>query len=247
MTQTPEEDRRNRLTGPKRYSWLLFDADGTLFDYDTAEATALSETFSEFGHDFRPEFLGVYREINAEMWQAFERGTMSQDRLKTERFETFLAAIGSPSDPSVFSTRYMNNLARQTDLIDGALATVDRLSRQARLLLITNGLKDIQRPRFAASAIRGYFVGMVVSEEVGTAKPEGRIFEEAFAQMHHPAKSTVLMVGDSLTSDIEGGSMFGIDTCWFNPRGAQNSTGSTPTFEIRSLRELIEIVEGNIG
>ncbi len=230
-----------------RYPWLLFDADGTLFDYDAAEKAALSATFREFGDEMVPESLGIYREINAEMWQAFELGTMTQERIKSERFEIFLAAIGSIADPQIFSKKYMGNLARQTALINNALATVDRLSRRAQLLLITNGLKEIQRPRIAASPLQTYFAGIVISEEIGSAKPDGRIFEAAFAEMDHPRKQDVLMIGDSLTSDIAGGAAFGIDTCWFNPDGMENPSGNTPSFEISSLSELIEIQENGHG
>jgi 2-haloacid dehalogenase len=85
--------------------------------------------------------------------------------------------------------------------------------------------------------------GVVVSEEVGAAKPEGRIFEIALAQMGNPPKDGVLMVGDSLTADIRGGNDFGIHTCWFNPAGRAHD-GCVPTYEIRELRELLAIVSG---
>lgn len=225
------------------YPWLLFDADGTLFDYDAAEKAALSATFEEFGDQLLPESLEIYREINARMWRAFELGTMTQERIKSERFASFLSAIGSTSDPSSFSAKYMGNLSLQTALIADALSTVDRLSRRSQLLLITNGLKDVQHPRFAASPFHAHFSGIVISEEVGSAKPDGRIFEVAFSTMGHPVQNDVLMIGDSLTSDIVGGTAFGIDTCWFNPEGIDNSTSAAPTFEISRLPELIEIVE----
>ncbi len=223
------------------YPWLLFDADGTLFDYDAGEKAALSATFREFGEDMRSEDLETYREINAEMWRRFELGTMTQERIKIERFEHFLKAIDSSSNPSLFSKKYMNNLSLQTALIDDALATVGRLAKSSQLLLITNGLSDIQRPRIAASPLNAYFAAIVISEEVGSAKPDSRIFDMAFSKMNHPGKGDVLMIGDSLTSDIAGGAAFGIDTCWFNPDQTEGPAGNPPTFEITSLPELIEI------
>lgn len=225
------------------YPWLLFDADGTLFDYDAAETAALSLAFMEFGEEMGPEFLGTYREINAEMWRAFEMGTMTQDRIKSERFQIFLAAIGSKSDPSLFSRTYMENLGRQAALIDDANETVVRLAKRSQLLLITNGLKDIQRPRIAASQLQPHFAGIVISEEIGSAKPDGKIFEAAFSMMDHPPKTNVLMIGDSLTSDIAGGNAFGIDTCWFNPERKETSDGNLPTYEIGALAELVDLVE----
>jgi 2-haloacid dehalogenase len=103
---------------------------------------------------------------------------------------------------------------------------------------VTNGLADVQRPRLARSAIGALFDTVVVSEEVGVAKPDARIFEHALRQLGHDDRSTVLMVGDSLASDIQGGCNAGMQTCWLNPSGAANGTAIEPTFEIASLAEL---------
>ncbi len=108
-------------------------------------------------------------------------------------------------------------------------------------MLITNGLAEVQRPRFAASSIRRHFEGLVISEEVGAAKPDPRIFDVAFAKMEDPKRTEVLMVGDSLSSDIKGGNDSGIDTCWFNPSGRNGEHGVEPKYEIRKLDELLDI------
>ena len=112
------------------------------------------------------------------------------------------------------------------------------LHGRAKLALITNGLKAVQRPRFAASALSEYFDVIVISEEEGVAKPDLRIFDIAFTRMGWPAKSDVLIVGDSLTSDIKGGSDYGIDTCWFNPNGNPRHLDMQIRYEIQHLSEL---------
>jgi 2-haloacid dehalogenase len=111
-----------------------------------------------------------------------------------------------------------------------------------QMLIITNGLAEVQRQRFERSAIRDFFAGLVISEEVGSAKPDGEIFEVAFQRMGQPRKRDVLIVGDSLTSDMRGGSEFGIDTCWFNPNRNALPAGVTVTYEIRRLEELLSLV-----
>jgi 2-haloacid dehalogenase len=228
-----------------RYSWILFDADGTLFDYDAAEAAALAASFARIGHVFLPEHSEIYRTINGRMWLELEEGTTTQERLRIERFEKLFKAIGVNGDPVEFSDDYTAKLATQTGLIDGADSTVAALAKVAHLMLITNGLAEVQRPRFAASSIRQHFEGLVISEEVGAAKPDPRIFDTAFACMHHPKKSEVLMVGDSLTSDVKGGNDSGIDTCWFNPSGLPLQDGVEPTYEIRRIAELLDLCRGS--
>ena len=112
------------------------------------------------------------------------------------------------------------------------------------MVLLTNGLKAVQRPRFARSALRECFHDVVISEEVGFAKPDPRIFDIAFERMGQPAKEEVLMVGDSLNADIRGGIGYGIDTCWFNPEGAPREGGSELAirYEIRHLGELASLI-----
>ena len=226
-----------------RYSCLLFDADGTLFDYDVAEAQALAATFHEVGVEEPPGALEIYRRVNSEMWLEFERGTTSQARLKVERFELLFEATGITADPHLFSPLYLEHLSRRTDLIDGAETVISNLAERARMLLITNGIAAVQRPRFSSSTIHHLFDGFVISEEVGAAKPAPEIFESAFREMNHPERADVLMIGDSLTSDIKGGNDFGIDTCWFNPAGMPADPEIEPTYQITSLRELLRITD----
>lgn len=226
-----------------KYKWLLFDADGTLFDYDKAEGFALRSTFDMLGLGYEAHYGEVYRRINAEIWLDFEAGKITQRRLRTRRFELLFDAIESDCDPAEFSKRYLANLALGTDLIEGAEDVIMSLHGRVGLLLITNGLADVQRPRFAKSTVGHYFSDVVISEEVGAAKPDPAIFEVAFAKMDFPAKADVLMVGDSLSSDIRGGLNYGIDTCWFNPEGRPYESGVMADHEISELRDLLLLLE----
>jgi 2-haloacid dehalogenase len=225
-----------------KYKWFLFDADGTLFDYDKAEGEALKRTFEAFGLAFEESHTATYRRINSEIWLQFEHGKISQERLRAKRFELLFEALRVGCDPEAFSARYLRNLAEGSELIDGAEEVVRSLQAQARLMIITNGLADVQRPRFARSTIGDCFVDIVISEEVGAAKPHEKIFDVAFEKMDGPKKEDVLIVGDSLTSDIKGGNNYGIDTCWFNPRRQPRDGNVEIRHEIAALRELLDLV-----
>ena len=225
------------------YSWLLFDADGTIFDYDKAAAAALRQAFEQTGHRFEPRCAEAYRRINGRIWLEFEEGRITQERLRTRRFELLFDDLGVAADPEAMSERYLEHLSRGTDLIDGAETVLERLSRRAEMALITNGLKDVQRRRFARSTIRRFFRHLVISEEVGAAKPDPEIFDEAFRRMGRPPKSQVLMIGDSLSSDIQGGADYGLDTCWFNPRGAPRDRDVEVRYEIGRRGELPGLLE----
>jgi YjjG family noncanonical pyrimidine nucleotidase len=220
-----------------QYKWLLFDADGTLFDFDRTERLALQDSFVQMGQPFDPKYLLTYRRINDQIWLDFEQGRIEAKALKTRRFQRLFEALGLDYAPQDFSAKYLANLARGSYLLEGAEETIRTLARQFSLALITNGLKAVQRPRLEKSPIMPYLKTVIVSEEVGAAKPDAQIFDIALARMNHPARSEVLMIGDSLTSDIQGGHNYGLDTCWFNPRGERNGQ-IRPTFEIQTLAEL---------
>lgn len=227
-----------------KYDWILFDADNTLFDYEKAEANALGSTFNEIGAYFQPHYAERYKLINTQIWLDFEAGKISQERLRTRRFELLLDEIGVVFDPEAFGNRYLEYLAQSADLIRGAEDVVRQLHDEAGLVLITNGIKEVQRSRFEKSALKDYFAGIVISGEVGSAKPDKGIFDAAFEKMNCPAKSRVLIVGDSLTSDMKGGAAYGIDTCWYNPKGALNNQDFHITYEIGRLEELAPLLNG---
>jgi YjjG family noncanonical pyrimidine nucleotidase len=227
------------------YEWLLFDADNTLFDYDKAEAFALEKTFTAFQLAFDVTFSAQYREINAQIWHDYELGNITQDELRTERFRRLFTSLGIKTDTNAFSERYLQNLARGGFLIDGAEALIKRLHADYRLAIITNGIGDVQHPRFNNSTIANYIETMVVSGDLGVAKPDPAIFDIAFRHMGDPAKEAVLIIGDSLSSDMQGGINYGIDTCWYNPGGQISSLPIT--YEIRELADLPRILNGSAG
>lgn len=225
------------LTMP-RYSWIMLDADGTLFDFDAAEDAALARTLSEADIAADGEANRRYREISLQLWLEFECGTITLDRLKVERFERLVAELGHAADPQQLSRSYIEHLCNEAPLLPGAHGLVAELAADHQLVLATNGIAEVQRRRFEPSPIRPWFRHLVISEEVGAAKPQAEYFAHAFALMGNPRRTEVLMVGDSLSSDIAGGVAFGLDTVWFNPQRRPLNGGPRPTYEISALDQL---------
>lgn len=227
----------------QQYTWLLFDADGTLFDYDKAETQALRQTFEQFGHPYQAEYLALYRPINQQLWVDLEHGAITPAALQVRRFELLLQTLGIEGDGAAFGARYLQNLAGAWALIDGAEEMIRALHPAYRLMVITNGLRDVQRPRLNASPIGKYFADVVISEEIGVAKPSSGFFDVAFERMGHPDKRQVLLIGDSLSADIRGGIDYGIDTCWFNPGHLPRPAGWDIRYEISALSQFIILLE----
>ena len=230
----------------KAYTWLLFDADGTLFDFDRAEAQALQLTLAQASDQLGSEDLAAYRQafkrINGDLWRLFEDGGISQDTLKVARFAQLLDETGLNGDPQAMSAIYLANLALNSDLLPGAESVLETLSGRFQMAIITNGLKAVQRPRFGRATISAHFAAVIISDEVGVAKPNPRIFDAAFDQMDNPNRDEVLIIGDSLTSDIAGGINYGIDTCWYNPQGRVHPADMSIQYEIQTLLQLPKLL-----
>jgi len=223
---------------PPRYQWLLFDADGTLFDFDRAESAALGQVFGQIGVAFKPEFLTAYRSINQTLWRAVERGELTPGLVKVRRFELLLQAIQVGHSPTEFSASYLQALATCSELLEDAEEALRALSSSYRLAILTNGLKEVQRGRLAVSAIRHHISEIIISEEIGYAKPAKEYFDAAFARLGNPSKREVLMIGDGWASDIVGATGYGIDTCWYNPGRKVRPAEPKIIREVASLREV---------
>jgi 2-haloacid dehalogenase len=226
-----------------RYPWILFDADDTLFDFKRSARHALGQALVDYQITPTEAHFQVYEGINHEAWMAFERQEITATDLRRIRFERFLDAIGEYRDPVEMNAHYLYLLSRTRFMLEGAVELVATLrSKKYRMGLITNGLQEVQRPRISFAEMDKYFDVIVVSDEIGVSKPHNGFFEYSFEQMGKPDKSEVIVVGDSLNSDIKGGMNYGLDTCWFNPKGSANLTEHQPTFQIKRLEELYGIV-----
>ncbi len=222
------------------YAWLLFDADDTLFDFPRAEANALKWTLETSGIPFRAEYFPLYSRINQQVWKDFEKGQVKVAELRVQRFRQFLKEAHLTGDLQKISELFLSNLALGTDLIEHADEVIHTLKAHYPLALVTNGLHDVQRPRLEASALKDCFEHVFISEEIGYAKPAREFFERVFVTLGFPAREDVLIIGDSLSSDMLGGINYGMDTCWFNPK--KEATDLPVTFQISDLDELQEIL-----
>jgi len=227
------------ITLAKKYKSVFFDADDTLFDYPLAERTALIACLYEFAIAAEPEtVIAAYKRHNRAVWQAFERGETDQASLRVERFRRLAAELGITDLPLArIGSFYLEALSGQPQLLPGALATVRTLANKFPLALVTNGIAAVQKKRFAASPITAYFQSIVISEEVGMAKPDPRIFETALQKIGVTA-ADVLYVGDSVSSDMAAARNAGMDFCWLNPSGAPVPAGHAPAYIIATIHEL---------
>ena len=226
-----------------KYYCVLFDADNTLLNFDAAESKALAETLVNYGIEPDAETVQTYRTINEELWRQLEKGQIKREKLRVERFSRFLKAIDAAGDGAEMSQFYIERLAAHPDLMGPEVLDVLReLSEVATLAVVTNGFYKVQTRRLTESGVMNYLEDVFVSEKLDSEKPNRKIFDAALRALGVENREHVLMVGDSLTSDIQGGVNAGLDTCWLNASHAENPGKVVPTYEIASLEELYPLV-----
>lgn len=222
-----------------KYKVIIFDADETLFDFKKSEREAFKNTMLKFNIKYDEDYhLKLYQEINTVMWKEFEQGLITQEKLKVERFKRLSDSLKISFDEANFAKSYMKHLADASFLYDDSIDLIESLNKYYNLSIVTNGLTSVQDKRIRKSIIAKYFETIVISEEILISKPNPKIFEYALKNINCVDKSKVLIVGDSLSSDIQGGINFGVDTCWYNPNKIINKTSINPTYEISNFHEL---------
>lgn len=225
-----------------RFDIVLLDADETIFDFKKAEAHSFEGMLNTFGVEYTQERLTLYSAINQKLWKALERGEVTRERLKSLRFEEFFSAIGVEDiDCVAVNDIYLENLSRSPFLLDGAEEFVEKLSKYCKIYLATNGLTKAQTGRFAQSEVKDYIDGLFISEQIGYKKPDKEFFDYIFDELGVTDKERVIILGDSLTSDMQGGKNAGITTCLFS-RDGNHPDSDLCDYTISDYNEFFDIL-----
>jgi len=226
----------------KKYEALLFDVDGTLLDFDKAEEEGIEGLLNHFGVPVTDENKHKYHVTNKKYWEALERGEITRDQVLSLRFEEYFGDFGIQVNGMEVDGLYRQYLNASAVLIDGAIDLLESLKGRYPLYIVTNGVAATQYNRLAKSGLDQYFDGIFISEEANAQKPQMEFFEYCFEKMGRRDVENMLIIGDSLTSDMRGGNNAGIDTMWYNPKGTENHTEVHLDYTITTLAEIKEFL-----
>ena len=224
---------------------ILWDVDGTLLDFDAAERAAITTLFAEFClGECTEQMLARYSVINVGFWQRLERGELTKPQILVGRFQQFFREFGlDVSLAPAFNERYQLTLGDTIVFRDDSLDLVRSLKGKLRQYVVSNGTIAAQTKKLERSGLGALMDGVFLSEKLGVEKPNQGFFERAFSEICPEDLSTVLIVGDSLTSDIRGGMNAGIRTCWYNPGRKSLPEGYRVDYTIFDLRELPTLLD----
>ena len=223
-----------------KYTTLLLDLDETLFDFSKSEKFAIDKLMEKYNIPVTEENRRLYSKINDEKWKKLERGELTRPQLFRERFDDFFKKTGVTADTDEANLSYMQFLSQASFILDGALETCKKLSGNYSLYLVTNGTKIVQKGRLSGSPIMKYIKDVFISEEIGFNKPQKEYFDYVLEHIEEKDKTKILVVGDSLSSDIAGAENSGLDACWVNRKNQK--TVSDATYTISCITEIFDIL-----
>lgn len=228
----------------KNYRILFLDMDRTFFDFPATERRAFFRATEEMGLSMTEEMYRSYEQINLKCWERLERGELTREQLKRERFLLLFAqhGIDFSGDLDELNHHYYIWLSQGGDLYPGALELWRRLHQDYRLCVLTNGNLNSQRSRLEAAGVWEMTDGYVASSEIGRSKPDPAIFTYAMEKMGDPDPSHYLVIGDSYSADIQGAFAAGLDAIWYNPAGLP-AAGLMPAYVAADYSEICRILE----
>ena len=226
------------------YKVILWDIDGTLLDFHAAEAGSIRALFLKHGLGIcSDEMLADYSKINRSYWQRLERGELSKPEVLVGRFREFFGKYHLNTDcAEAFNDDYQLALGDAIYFFPGAWETVTALKGKVLQCAVTNGTAIAQHRKLKNSRLGEIFDEVFISDEIGFEKPNVAFFDAVWAKIGTFDPSEVLIVGDSLTSDIQGGNNVGIRTCWFNPDGAPLPQDLRVDYDIRCISEVCNLI-----
>lgn len=223
---------------------ILWDIDRTLLDFDLCEKNSLKAQFKKFKlPECTDEICTLYSKINMKHWQMLERGEISKEQVLTMRFDELFDELGiSGVDSTQFTRAYENGIADTTAFIENSPEIIKSLKGKYLQYAVTNGALNVQTKRLKNSGFDKIFDGVFISDEVGFEKPSREFFDYVFSCIPKCEKSEIIIVGDSLTSDMLGGNNAGIVTCWYNPEKKQKPDNLRIDYQIKELSEIFNIL-----
>ena len=226
-------------------STILWDVDGTLLDFIVAEKAAIKTLFREFNlGQCSDEMIKRYSEINKGYWQRLERGEITKQEVLVGRFKEFFESEGLDSSVAEeFNSLYQLRLGDTIVYHDDSLEIIRSLKGRLRQYVVSNGTVEAQSKKLRLSGLGELMDGIFLSEHIGVEKPNIEFFDKVFEEIEPADRSSILIVGDSLTSDIQGGNNAGIITCWYNPQGDKAPDKYRIDYEISDLHQIYEIIE----
>lgn len=226
-----------------QFTTILWDVDGTLLDFLYSQKYAITKCFRSIGREITEGQIQRYSQINDDYWKRLELGEVTREQLLTGRFVALFHEFGIENiDVEAFAKEYQEALGSVFSYLDDSLNVCRKLRGRVHQYVVTNGVTATQRRKLELSGLAALMDDLFISEQVGVPKPHRAFFDHVLSHIEEKDRTRILIVGDSVSSDIKGGVQAGIATCWYRPEGAVNNSAYRPDYEISKLQALFDIL-----
>lgn len=225
-----------------KFKAVLLDIDDTILDFELNSIWSMNKAAETMSISLPDNFIEVFHVINDELWEMIQEGTLTIEQLHKVRFVRVFEACGIDADGLLFEKLFVENLKDASIPVEGAYDLLDYLTNKGYVLYVaSNATYDQQVKRLTLAKMIHYFKDLFISEKIGVSKPKAGFFDGCLEKMDGLTKDDMVMIGDSLTADIEGASNYGITTIWFNKKKA-DKVSDKATYTVLSLKEIEEIL-----
>lgn len=227
---------------------ILFDIDNTLLSFDEYVKESMKNGFEKFEIGvYKDRMFDIFTEVNTALWHALEIGEISFEELKKKRWNMIFERLGIIADGEAFEKYFRDRLFESAIPIDGAIELLNYLRDKYTLCVASNGPYLQQMNRLKICGMLPYFSDFFISEEIGSQKPSISFFQACIERLNSKSKEKILpreimIIGDSLTSDIAGGIQIGMQTCYYNPDQKPIPCEMNLNNHVTSLKEIKSIL-----
>lgn len=221
---------------------VLLDIDNTLIDFNECARHSIIEIFNNFNLPYCDKVFETFTNENIKIWKRLENGEITKSYLRANRWNIILEKLNIVADGPEIEELFEKGIANSAYEVQGAKELLGYLYKKHQLCVVSNGFRAVQENRLNISGFTKYFDKMFFSEDIGINKPQKEFFDYCFNSLDNPEKEDVILIGDSISADIIGGINYNIKTIWFNKKNENCPDNVKPTYIVRALAEIKDII-----
>ncbi len=221
---------------------VLIDLDNTIIDFNECARHSIMGIFEDLGFHYDENVFETFITENVKIWKRLELGEIDKPYLRANRWNIILGKLGIEYDGTIIEERFENGVAKGAYPVEYAYELLEYLYKKYDIYVVSNGFRFVQESRVKIGNYDKYFKELFLSEDIGIQKPDIRFFDYCYEKIGCPPKEDLILIGDSLSADIQGGINFNVETIWFNKNNEPQNDTIKPTYTVNHLKEIEEIL-----
>lgn len=219
---------------------VLIDIDDTIFDFEKCSRNSFVKTLEKLNLKFREEDFSYFNKVNDILWTKQKLGEINIKEVFIKRDYLMGKYFNLDIEKGLFNDLFVKFLYDEIEMVDGIEDLLLYLSEKYKIFAASNGIYKMQENRLKKSNLDKYFDEIFVSEKIGYEKPDKKFFKKIM-DITKFSNDDLIMIGDSIKSDIIGSKNSKIKSIYFNKED-KKITDKNFTYQVKSLSEIKKIL-----